>query len=56
MNDNTAVMKKTEETGRAEAALMPPVDVIEDHPASPCTPTCRAYRRIGSRLNCMPIA
>jgi HSP20 family protein len=30
MKENTAVTKKAEETGRAEAALMPPVDVIED--------------------------
>lgn len=29
MNDTTAVTKTTE-TGRSEAALMPPVDVIED--------------------------
>lgn len=30
MSDNTAVTKKTEDTSRPEAALMPPVDVIED--------------------------
>lgn len=30
MNDTTAVTRKTEEAGRSEAALLPPVDVIED--------------------------
>mgnify|MGYP005842664277 CR=1 FL=1 len=30
MNDTTAVTRKTEEAGRNEAALLPPVDVIED--------------------------
>lgn len=30
MNDTTAVARKTEEAARSEAALLPPVDVIED--------------------------
>ena len=30
MNDNTAVTKKNADTERTEAALMPPVDVVED--------------------------
>lgn len=30
MTESTAVTKKTEEAARSEAALLPPVDVIED--------------------------
>lgn len=30
MNDTTAVTRKTDEAARSEAALLPPVDVIED--------------------------
>ena len=30
MNQNTNVMKKSNETERSESALLPPVDVIED--------------------------
>lgn len=44
MTGNT-VVKKEEAAGREQEAMLPPVDVVEELPASPSGPTCRACPR-----------